>query len=73
MELLPKLRGEDGGESVKYDLCGACAAKMKEAYKLKELERPADNKITCDRCGRRRYGGKYELLPKMEDRRDEND
>lgn len=58
---------------MRYDLCGACAAKMKESYKLKELERPADNKITCAHCGRRRYGGKYELLPKMEGRRDEVD
>lgn len=52
---------------MRYDLCGACAAKLKESYKLKELERPADNKITCARCGRWRYCRKYELLPKKED------
>lgn len=66
---------------MKYELCGACAAKIEEAYRMNlggafrliRLERPADNKIRCARCGRRRYGGKYELLPKMEGRRDEVD
>ena len=58
---------------VKYDLCGACAAKMKESYKLKVLERPADNKIRCARCGRRWYGGRYEILPKMGDENEKND
>ena len=52
---------------MRYDLCGACAAKMKVLYKIKVLERPADNKIRCARCGRRWHGGKYELLPMEED------
>ena len=58
---------------MKYDLCGECAAKMEAAYRLKKLERQADNKITCANCGRRRYGGKYEILPKMEGRDAKND
>lgn len=58
---------------MKYDLCGECAAKMEAAYRLKKLERPADNKITCAHCKRRRYGGKYELLPKMGERDAKND
>lgn len=51
---------------MRYDLCGACAAKLNESYKLKVLERQADNKITCAHCRKRRYGAKYELLPKKE-------
>ena len=52
---------------MRYDLCGACAAKLGEAYALRKIEQPADNKITCAHCGKRRYCGKYELLPKKED------
>lgn len=51
---------------MRYDLCGACAAKMMESYKLKELERPADNKITCAHCRKRRHGAKYELMTRKE-------
>lgn len=43
------------------DLCGACAAKMADGYKLTQLPRPANNKVTCGLCGRRRYGAAYRL------------
>lgn len=52
---------------MRYDLCGACAAKLSESYELRKIEHPADNKITCAHCRRRRYGAKYELLPRKED------
>lgn len=46
------------------DLCGECAALMKEGYDVKQLPKPMNNKITCGHCGRRRYGGSYELTKK---------
>jgi len=48
----------------KFDLCGACAEQMKEAYSLKRVHGGVDNKVTCDNCGRRRYGATYELTKK---------
>ena len=50
--------------SQKYDLCGACAEQMKEAYSLRRVHGGVDNKVTCDNCGRRRYGATYELTKK---------
>ena len=47
-----------------YDLCGACAEQMKEGYALKKISGGIDNKVTCDNCGRRRYGATYELTKK---------
>lgn len=46
------------------DLCGACAAKMADGYKLTQLPRPVNNKVTCGLCGRRRYGAAYRLEKK---------
>ena len=40
---------------------GACAGKMKYGYKLVQLPRPANNKIFCELCRRRRYGATYEV------------
>ena len=51
---------------MRYDLCGACAAKLSESYELQKIECQKDNKITCAHCRKRRYGAKYELLPKKE-------
>ena len=48
----------------KYDLCGACAEELKEGYALKKISGGVDNKVTCSHCGRRRYGGTYELTKK---------
>ena len=42
------------------DLCGQCAAKMADGYKLVQLPRPANNKIFCGLCGRKRYGATYQ-------------
>ena len=43
------------------DLCGICAAKMEDGYKLVQLPRPANNKIFCGLCRRKRYGATYEV------------
>lgn len=48
----------------KYDLCGACAEKLKEGYILKKISGGVDNKVTCSNCGRRRYGGTYQMEKK---------
>ena len=45
-------------------LCGRCAELMRDAYKIKLRSRPINNKITCDCCKRRRYGGEYDVEPK---------
>ena len=43
------------------DLCGICAGKMAEGYKLVQLPRPANNKVFCGLCQRKRYGATYEV------------
>ena len=43
----------------KMDLCGSCAALMRESFQLKRVAGGIDNKITCAKCGRRRYGATY--------------
>ncbi len=48
----------------KVDLCGACAAKLGEAYSLRRVAGGVDNKVVCAECGRRRYGGTYEISGK---------
>lgn len=47
------------------DLCGTCAAKMQDNYKLtQQLPRPANNKIFCGLCMRKRYGATYQVEKK---------
>lgn len=47
------------------DLCGTCAAKMQDGYKLtQQFPRPANNKIFCAMCRRKRYGGTYQIEKK---------
>ena len=50
--------------AMRYDLCGACVEELKEGYDLKRIGGGVDNKITCVNCGRRRYGGTFELTKK---------
>ena len=49
---------------VKIELCCPCAAKMETMYELKQIPRPANNKIFCVLCERRRYGATYEVIRK---------
>ena len=46
---------------MKLDLCGACLAQVRADHEIKLLTRGVGNKITCAKCGRRRYGGTYEV------------
>ena len=46
---------------MKLDLCGACLAQVRADHAIKLLTRGVGNNITCDKCGRRRYGGTYEV------------
>ena len=46
------------------ELCGRCAELMRETYRLRQVAGGVNNKITCARCGRRRYGAAYELEAK---------
>ena len=43
------------------ELCGRCAALMAEDYDVRRIAGGRDCKVTCAQCGKRRYGGKYEI------------
>lgn len=45
----------------KLDLCVPCAKKLGTAYTVRKVAGGVDNKVVCDECGRRRYGGTYEV------------
>lgn len=60
--------GTAGGVRMKQDLCGACLARVRADHEIKLLTRGVGNKITCAKCGRRKYGGTYEVT-KREDKR----
>lgn len=49
---------------MKRTLCGTCAELLRRGYDLKKIAGGVDNKITCDKCGKRRYGATYEVMPK---------
>lgn len=49
---------------MKRTLCGTCAELLRRGYDLKKIAGGVDNKITCDNCGKRRYGATYEVTPK---------
>jgi hypothetical protein len=55
---------QEGNMSKKLDLCGKCAAELREGYKLARVAGGVDNKITCSNCGKRRFGATYELEKK---------
>ena len=46
------------------ELCGTCAAKVQDSYKLTQLPRPVNNKIFCGLCMRKRYGATYQIEKK---------
>lgn len=47
----------------KLELCRPCAEKLKEAYTVKPAGGIAKN-ITCQQCGKRRYGVTYQIEKK---------
>ncbi len=46
---------------MKHNLCVPCAIKLSEKREVQLIEHGRDNKITCDACGRRRYGNTYNV------------
>lgn len=50
---------------MKRELCVPCSVKLAETNNVKKTRHRRD-KITCDECKRRRYGGEYEVSPKAE-------
>lgn len=46
------------------ELCGACEIQMKESFTLKRVGGGVNNKVTCSKCGKRRYGATYEIEKK---------
>ena len=54
---------------MKLALCGACLAQVGADHEIKLLTRGVGNKITCAKCGRRRYGGTYEVTSRDADKR----
>jgi|GEM_PF-1180540 len=62
MSIFDKLRSK---EPQQIALCGKCAAIMKaDGKKLRRVEATADEKVDCEICGRRRFGGTYEVTEK---------
>lgn len=45
----------------KMELCGVCAAMLRKEANVKKIGGGVDNKVTCSKCGRRRYGATYEV------------
>ena len=45
----------------RVELCVPCAELMRETYRLRKTAGGVNYKITCARCGRRRYGAAYML------------
>lgn len=48
-----------------YNLCRPCAEEMQtQGVTLRLVKTRKDNKITCDKCGRRRFGATWESVKK---------
>ena len=41
------------------ELCVPCAELLKEGYTVKKLKSGVNKKVTCENCGRRRFGAVY--------------
>ena len=50
---------------MKRELCVPCAVKLADTNEVKKTGHRRD-KITCDECKRRRYGGEYEVTKKTD-------
>lgn len=50
------------------ELCVPCAEKLKEGYDVKKIRSGVGQKVTCAGCGKRRYGGVYEVKGKEKKR-----
>lgn len=46
----------------RMELCGACAATMKDGgFSVQQVTRSVDQKVVCANCGKRRYGGAFDV------------
>lgn len=54
-------------------LCGKCAAMLETGYELKKVDAQINLKVTCDHCGKRRYGAVYQMDGKKRRQHHEND
>ena len=45
-------------------LCGRCEAFYRERFEVREVRHSVNEKVTCDHCGRRRYGATFEIKEK---------
>lgn len=52
----------------RIELCGQCAAKMADGYRLRQLPRAVNQKVFCGLCQRKRYGAVYEVEKKSYDK-----
>ena len=56
---------------MKRNLCVPCAAELSAKRAVQFIGHTRDNKITCEKCGRRRYGNTYNVsLLKSKKRKD---
>jgi hypothetical protein len=47
-------------------LCGKCAELMRARFLVKTVSRGINNKIECQNCKRRRYGGTFTVEAKKQ-------
>ena len=45
-------------------LCGKCAALLTDVGTVRRISQGVNEKISCEQCGKRRYGGTYEVETK---------
>lgn len=45
----------------KMDLCKPCAETLRKNSEIREIGRAIDEKVCCGLCGKRRFGGHYEV------------
>jgi len=48
----------------KMELCAKCAALIADADDVRRIAGGVDYKVTCEQCGKLRYGGTYEVETK---------
>ena len=46
---------------MKKELCTPCAMELSEKRSVQLVSRGTNQKVTCDCCGRRRFGGVYDV------------
>lgn len=49
---------------MKKELCGRCAAILREKKEVRYIAGGVNHKVSCTECGRRRYGGTYDVKRK---------